>query len=401
MCCKLDVQTTLSLEMMDIFLNKFHEGKEIFLEFRAGKRVAEEAKLQNSERIRARTEHLAQFSKGNGVTESQKYNNKTQEQAEKVLRDGAHFNFPKLHMLTHFCSEIERFGCLEMWSTELGESLHRTLVKDPYRRSNKCGDYTLQILNETLKDDAFVMRKMNIDHVQKGSKDLAYSTSPYVLSEPKLRSCQRRIRTFEQLNKDIAAEEFISVFEKYARASQISSYELWEYPICVYHAYDLPISSSLLCPILATQTIRCTINTTWQSNSPRQDWVWIEKNFSQKLSISPGGPRNFQNLMAVRLRAIFSISPPSQSQKNLAFVETTTTINGGRPDEYSGFLRLTKPTNSNVQFRIIELSSIIQCAHLVAIPPIYSISGLNTEDEWLANHYIDMYSWTSQSFSCS
>lgn len=226
MCCKLDVQTTLSLEMMDIFLNKFHEGKEIFLEFRAGKRVAEEAKLQNSERIRARTKHLAQFSKANGVTESQKYNNKTQKQAEKVLRDGAHFNFPKLHMLTHFRSQIERFGCLEMWSTELGESLHRTLVKDPYRRSNKCGDYTLQILNETLKDDAFVMRKMNIDHVQKGSKDSAYSTSPYVLSEPKLRSCQRRIRAFEQLNEDIAAEELISVFEKYARASQISSYEL-------------------------------------------------------------------------------------------------------------------------------------------------------------------------------
>ena len=96
--------------------------------------------------------------------------------------------------------------------------------------------------------------------------------------------------------------------------------------------------------------------------------------------------------MAVCLCAIFSISLPFQSQKNLAFVETTTTINGGRPDEHSGFLRLTKPTNSNVQFRIIELSSIIQCAHLVAIPPIYSISGLNTEDEWLANHYIDMYS---------
>lgn len=40
MCWKLDVQTTLSLGMMDIFLNKFHGGKEIFLEFRAGKRVA-------------------------------------------------------------------------------------------------------------------------------------------------------------------------------------------------------------------------------------------------------------------------------------------------------------------------------------------------------------------------
>lgn len=114
MCCQLDVQTTLSLDMMDLFLQKFHEGKEIFLEFRAGKRVTEEAKLQNSERIRARTEHLAQFSKAHEGTESQKYNHETQEQAEKVLRDGAHFNFLKLHMLTHSRSQIERFGCLEM-----------------------------------------------------------------------------------------------------------------------------------------------------------------------------------------------------------------------------------------------------------------------------------------------
>lgn len=179
-----------------------------------------------------------------------------------MLRDGAHFNFPKLHMLMHFRSQIERFGCLEMWSTELGESLHQTLVKDPYRRSNKCGDYILQILNETLKDDAFVMRKMNIDHARNASKDLDYSTPPYVLSEQKLRCCQRQIRTFEQLNKDMAVDKFVSVFEKYARASQIDSYKLWEYPIYVYHAYNLRLSNTSLSPIPAIQTIRCTVNKT-------------------------------------------------------------------------------------------------------------------------------------------
>lgn len=99
--------------------------------------------------------------------------------------------------------------------------------------------------------------------------------------------------------------------------------------------------------------------------------------------------------MAVRLRAMFTIFPPSRPQKNLTFVETTTTIHGGQPDSDSGFLRLTKPTNPNVQFCIIDLSSIVQCAHLIIIPAIHSITGLNTEDEWLANHYIDMYSWTT------
>ncbi len=100
-----------------------------------------------------------------------------------MLRDDAHFNFPKIHMFMYFRSQIERSGCLEMWSTELGASLHQTLVKDLYRRLNECGDYILQSLNVTLKDDAFVMRKMKINHVKNTSKDLDYSMLLYGLSE--------------------------------------------------------------------------------------------------------------------------------------------------------------------------------------------------------------------------
>ncbi len=204
------------------------------------------------------------------------------------------------------------------------------------------------------------MRKMNIDHVRNASKDPDYSTSPYNLSEQKLQSCQCRIQTFEQLNKDMAIDEFVFVFEKYARAFQIDFYELWEYPICVYHAYNLPFFNTLLCPIPAIQTIRCTINTTWQSNSPRRDWVWITKKSSQKPLVMLNSSRNFHNLIAVHLHAIFIIFPPFQPQKNLVFVETITTINGGWPDADSGFLQLIEPINPNIQFRIIELSSIIQ-----------------------------------------
>lgn len=102
--------------------------------------------------------------------------------------------------------------------------------------------------------------------------------------------------------------------------------------------------------------------------------------------------------MAVRIRAIFSISVSTGLPKNLAFVETTTTVNGGQPDEQSGLSRITKPSTIRAQFRVIELSSVLQAAHVIPIPHIYSTSRSSDseESEWLVNHYIDLQSWTKR-----
>lgn len=162
MCSQLPIHNTASLCLMDKFLQEFHEKKEVFLEFRAGKWTTEETRPLRSHRVQARQEKIFGSTKTCQVIEIQKYNDRTDILVHRALCRGSHFNFPKLNMLKHFRGQVELFGCLEMWSTELGELLDRSLVKDPYQRSNKCGDYTLQILNETLKDDAFVMRQMNI-----------------------------------------------------------------------------------------------------------------------------------------------------------------------------------------------------------------------------------------------
>lgn len=96
--------------------------------------------------------------------------------------------------------------------------------------------------------------------------------------------------------------------------------------------------------------------------------------------------------MAVRIRAIFSIPVSMGPSRNLAFVETTTTVNGGQPDKHSGLIRITKPSTLSAQFRIIELSSVLQAAHIISIPHVYSTSGSSDveESEWLVNYYIDL-----------
>ncbi|KAF8432002.1 hypothetical protein BGX38DRAFT_1103357, partial [Terfezia claveryi] len=73
----------------------------------------------------------------------------------EILQQGT-FNFPKLHLLSHYGSQIVDFGTLPQYSTEITEALHKPL-KDAYRRSNRV-DAAEQILDSISRDYAIRMR---------------------------------------------------------------------------------------------------------------------------------------------------------------------------------------------------------------------------------------------------
>jgi len=47
-----------------------------------------------------------------------------------LIRRENHFNFIKMHYLTHFASHVRRFGSISMYSTEIGELAHKDQIKD-------------------------------------------------------------------------------------------------------------------------------------------------------------------------------------------------------------------------------------------------------------------------------
>jgi len=49
----------------------------------------------------------------------------------------SHFNFIKMHLLSHFCDHIRQFGNTPMYSTEFGKLAHKTQIKAGWRQSNK------------------------------------------------------------------------------------------------------------------------------------------------------------------------------------------------------------------------------------------------------------------------
>ena len=73
----------------------------------------------------------------------------------------SHFYYPKMHLVTHFHQHILPFGNLPMYSTEIGESSHRTQIKEGYCHCNR-NDYVCQILGFNGRQHALHIRQENL-----------------------------------------------------------------------------------------------------------------------------------------------------------------------------------------------------------------------------------------------
>ncbi|KAF8435256.1 hypothetical protein BGX38DRAFT_1072558, partial [Terfezia claveryi] len=82
-----DSHTDETISYLEKYLCIFYETKDVFLRFRAGK-------------------------------------------------EGSHYNFPKIHLISHYAEQIPKFGTLGQYSTEISETMHKAF-KDAYRRSNR------------------------------------------------------------------------------------------------------------------------------------------------------------------------------------------------------------------------------------------------------------------------
>ena len=53
------------------------------------------------------------------------------------MENDSHFNYPKMHLVTHFHNHVLNFGILPIYSTEIGKSSHRTQIKEGYYYFNR------------------------------------------------------------------------------------------------------------------------------------------------------------------------------------------------------------------------------------------------------------------------
>ena len=89
-----------------------------------------------------------------------------------LIHSESHFNFIKIHLLSHFSDHIRQFGNIPMYSTEFGELAFKEKVKDEWRRSNK-NDATRQILHSYSRQHAIRMSLLNLESLRRRSSDLS------------------------------------------------------------------------------------------------------------------------------------------------------------------------------------------------------------------------------------
>ncbi|KAF8424774.1 hypothetical protein BGX38DRAFT_1107275, partial [Terfezia claveryi] len=74
---------------------------------------------------------------------------------------GAHFNFPKVYLISHYAEQILKFGALAQYSTDISEAMYKGL-KDAYRRSNRV-NATPQIVTTYTRDHTFAMKDLTLN----------------------------------------------------------------------------------------------------------------------------------------------------------------------------------------------------------------------------------------------
>ena len=156
--------TSQTMGYMHEYLQQFHQFRHIFGEFWAGKADREDAAkaAQEIEEGQARQATIHQYFELTS-TQRAKRNAEERDKRQQVVHNRlqqATFNFPKLHLLSHYGSQVVDFGTLPQYSTEITQALHNPL-KDAYRRSNRV-DGVEQILDIISMDYAICMRELNL-----------------------------------------------------------------------------------------------------------------------------------------------------------------------------------------------------------------------------------------------
>ena len=156
---------------MEEYATRFHETKDINLEFHISKRTQEKAdelrkklrceralireRVPPSQRRRIRDDDLEEEN----------------DQRTELIYAESNFNFVKMHLISHFRDHIYQFGNIPMYSTEYGELAHKEQIKDGWRRSNKI-DAARQILSSYGLQHVIRMRTMNLESLRRAGPDL-------------------------------------------------------------------------------------------------------------------------------------------------------------------------------------------------------------------------------------
>ncbi|KAG0639401.1 hypothetical protein HOY80DRAFT_1074395 [Tuber brumale] len=158
--------TEETIQYLERYLKAFHDHKDVFKEYRKNKSTALKVR-EVTARIRSTYHEVLNQHRLSGLTVTQRRRIADEQRPElegvmaNIYDEDVDFNFVMIHLLSHFADHIWRFGNIQMYLTESGETSHKIMIKEGYRRSNK-NDASYQILRTYARLDSFKILEMNV-----------------------------------------------------------------------------------------------------------------------------------------------------------------------------------------------------------------------------------------------
>ena len=399
--------TAETLKYLDDYLKGFHKEKEVFLAFRQSKSSKKKAdawdkKLQTQYAQEDASDPLHRGSKTRQKKQrlDEIRKNERNIQRQEIMESDTHFNYPKMHLLTHFHEHVIRFGNLPMYSTEIGEYSHRTQIKEGYRHSNR-NDYINQILGYYGRQQAMHTRQENLralsHHKLAQNSDLRAILALPANATPQERIL-RHLRAREhgghvvedvqrRLSRFIQGLDLCQLLVTYSLLNvpiehQIPSNkdQLLNLPAELFNQLEVPVPSFNNYRERDIHHIRCVDS--FRHQGGRHDWVWVkagdETQFGALRGRLPGQVEVFFKIRDIN----------TEYSHRLANVRTLRPgPDGGFPDPYHGLVTVRRGRGRpGSDFTVVNISSICGMAHIVPVFP----SKESECETWLVNSRIDL-----------
>jgi len=334
----------------------------------------------------------------------------------KVL--DADFNFPKIHLMSHWVEQIRRYAALHRYSAERHEQAHKTNLKDGWNASNHNLNYLLQVITFQRRIPCFEFRELKLQalaqrrensaaawKVLHSGTDQAAPLGSQSYAKPEFKGPQNRhdgkhphamIKDFRALLDNTQdASHRVAIFSgtrefikhKSRNKTYISDEQLHAMELCIHHGIQVQVEG--LDGEHISQMCRCTASQSWRGRDRRNDWAWVKQR--------PGRCYGALNgRLQWQLQRLFNIKLLDEDgtfdEYWFALVLTTLPENWGNLDPVSKFVQVRKAP-AGVALQVFGVGNIVSCVHVIPDIVTSSKTGDERNEWWIVNSHIDLATW--------
>jgi hypothetical protein len=380
--------TDQTVSYLQQYLREFHENKAVFLRFRADKKTKKAAAEAHKTLLKQQGRVSVQDLTTSEKIKLQKENTmERQGLVEEILTEGAHYNFPKIHLISHYAEQIPKFGALGQYSTDISEAMHKGF-KDAYRRSNKV-DSTSQIVTTYTRDHTFAMKDLTIKAWSRDNQERSPTTGVRKGTEGGkvyLKLAGKfdfgTVSTIADLENvtglcdlRLATKVFLT---RAHRGTNSDIVRLLDWDIRGYRSLQIPVPRFSGLGFLVHHA-RCTGVGEFRGGK-RNDWIWVRRH--EESDRMQQGTLNGRR--PAKLNALFKLKSEDGTIYRLAHVTMLRCIGGTALQGVEGMLRVGFPPMA--EGMVVPIAKIEGMAHLIPLEP---------GESWLVNNRVDLETWNT------